>query len=377
MPAAMTIVSASYKPMSLTDDADIRDAVQKALAAANAQIGIGGAYGGTPYVKEGNSGAIWRGLYDSLKGKEIPELRRIISLRRGQNDSLIHWKAIAFLKYSLRMEEGKAQAEPVFAQLLTYDIYDPWDPLIRTTVDDALLAMPVPPERKNEMILAYVKSGDPRRASDFLGILASPTSESAREVTRLALVTLLANRPDLHISAFPNAFEKVTARDKQVETGAVLLQRLEQSPGELDGATLLLFKKWHFTNAIPNLRRLCSMANNSAVINVTRLLSDWKDKASQPEIRGVVEMFRYGNNGFVLDSVLSDLATVADGDTDAYIADVLQTASPAAQQVLLAGCIKRITSKPVQQAVEALHKNSIDPGVRKAAAEYLGIEVGK
>ncbi len=375
MPAADATISANYKPVPSTNE--VKELVQKALAAANAQIAIGGAYSGS-YVKEGNSAVIWRALFDSLKGGEIPELRRIISLRRGQNDSLMHWKAIAFLTYSLRMDEGKAQAEAVFSQLMSYEIYEPWDPLIRTTVDDALFTVPSPPERKNQMIIDYVKSGDPRRGSDLLGILSSAPNDSARENTRIALMALLKDRPDLPASAFPKAIEKCAPPDNRFETAEALLGRLEQSPNQVDGSPLLLFKSWSFTNSIPRVRRLCSMVSDSSVLNLTHLLADWQDKSSEPDIRAIVERYRYGeNDGYFLDAALADFSVVGGPAADGYVAQVIRSAPPSAQKILLAGSLRKITSSLVRQSIEELSRNSVDPEVRRSGAPWLGSDARK
>jgi len=352
-------------------DPEVREAVRNALDAANLQVSDSGY--GLPHLKEGNSGAVWRPLYDSLKGREIPELRRVISFPRERDDTIDHLKAITFLTYSLRMDEGKAHAEPVFAQLLLYDIYEPWTYIIKRVVDEALMEIQVPLEKKNEMILEYVRSFDSRRAGDCLGMLPAVTPDSARENTHEALIQLLANRPDLDISHFREGFEKLTPPNKREETGAALLRRLEQSPDSISYA-LNLFKAWKLTSTIPRLRALIPVAEDSSVLNLTRFLAEFDDKESEPEIRGVVERYRYGNEGYSLDSVLSDLIVVAGSDVDEYLAEVLQTASPESQEILLRGSVKKVKSELVRQAVEELYRDSMDTKVKKAAASYLGLE---
>lgn len=348
-------------------DAAVRDAVEKALRDTEAKRGSS-MYSNVESYSSENSGVLWRPLYDTYKGREVPGLLAILSEGTQSNDT--RWKTIAFLAYSMRTSEGRARANEIVDAICDYGLG--CDSAVQGGALAALSEASLPPRNKWERLIQAVEKAKAGCVSPIVEQLIQFSPREEREKTAGVIFELLPCASDFDVTGLVRGLVATAPPSMRERVGRALVQALEIRKDVYFSRSAIVegLKQLKYTEAIPALREMFLTADAGKAATLARLLAEWGDKGSGPAIREAIERYRYSGN-YVLSALVKALYSLEEASCADYVAEVLQLEPPALQAYLL-NELNGSKDAPIVNAAREIGEMTSDAQLKAAVAKFLG-----
>jgi len=279
-----------------------------------------------------NSLVVWRKLYRNQRGKEIPELCRILE---DPLESLAALKAIVLLGYSATQPEAR-----------------PFQSLILLAVSNHIL-QPSTQEAGLKLIQR----------------LRLPHTE----IWQCLFDSLQLVQTTQAASHLAKAIGRITTPEERDRTGEVILELFCVLFADgYSSALTAAIEALDYRKAIPTLREVFSSSEDVKISLSAELLAKWQDKGAVDQMRRYIEAKYKGPSSPTYLEVLKSLYKIEGSRSARYIAEILLNSSVANQRAFNYYSLGDFKNEPeITDALIKLFEATGDAAVKKGVGTWI------
>ncbi len=290
---------------------------------------------GQSCLQSDNARSIWRAIYEKYRGQEVASIVQILN---DERDTVKIWKALTLLSYSLWTPEGREFADAALSSIVSW-LWSP-EPIGRAS-QNTFRESPATTDRKWTVLMETIQSGT-----------------LAASHTRSAIGLLL----------------EYTLPHRREETCQTIWEL--QLPISETNARLSVIETFHCDKFAPEMeQQLRESPPIDLALGLAGVLARWGVQSSAPAIREVIEDNRYVSSNSLAWLCLS--LYELEGPTCApYLGEVLLTAAPSVQNLMLGSQFWKIKDQTYIDAVQKLRSETASDSIKVQIDKFL-VEVAK